>query len=42
MILRFNNEQNRVHSEHHEQPQDKMHPIRSAYQNEVCSDEGKT
>ena len=39
VILRFNNEQNRVDSEHHKQPQDEMHPVRSAHQNEVGCDE---
>ena len=41
MILRFNNEQNCVNREYHKQPQDKMHPVRSAHQNEVRSDKGK-
>ena len=41
MILRFNNQQNRIHSENHEQAQYKMHSVRSAHQNEVRGDEGK-
>lgn len=41
MILRFNNEQNGVHSEHHEQSQHKMHPVYSTHKNEVRSDKGK-